>query len=511
MMKPASTAPTEPRRKRPRTTQPIGSQTDLPEIPGVPPDLTPLLVQSLRSATKFFQHSTTIESQSASFSSSQILQQQSSLVDSILNRMELSEEDTTRRKRKERMEEDHQSWLEAVKRRAGGRETNHHQQSVPLSCFRYLWNLGQDHSRIPVRRASLYLCASLLQKSSDCRLYVATDDNLLKWVTCVVDGQKLGAAEQQVSCWQSEARACLSHLSEKYGDLYPKFCVAFLFLEQRCTFSRDTSPSDTNNNAITMPDLRRLRDIAMKYGDREIEKVEKLIKRAHACLDVLVPRMGASPETAIASVPSTRSVIEEDEEDDDIEWEDGDEESNEEVIDHAEAVERTLAEMVSAGGLQGGNLEINLVGKEDEEDSHEATDEKTRKILQKAVNAMESRHMKRLSSWVDALIKADGLVLNGGSLVVMPVDMARKRSQLLEQLLGVKRSLASILASASRLEINVSSIATAEEGQRHQPSVVSNIPPPRQMAVLATAARRRVDHKVARRRSTKLQIKYRTS
>jgi hypothetical protein len=262
-----------------------------------------------------------------------------------------------------------------------------------------------------------------------------------------------------------------------------------------------------------MPDMRRLRDIAMKYGENEIEKVEKLIQRAHGCLDVLVPRMGdhAGSKT-VRAVRALSSIAEEDEhDDDDIEWEDGDEEISEDKTgDHAAAVERTLEAMASAGGFQGGAMEIKLARNENYEDSNDVVDENARKKLRKTVQSIKSQHMKRLSFWVDAMIKADGLVLNGKSLVVMSLDESRKRGELLQRLLDKKQTLASVLASASRLGIYVDAGDTNVPAPRPA-TYASNLPPQRQRAVLAAVAKHRSGSKAAGRRFTKLQIKYRKS
>lgn len=468
------------------------------------------MVESLKSATKFFQYAALTplnpfqEDEESNRSTSQ--PKQSTVVDSILNRMSSSEEEKTRRKRKERMDNDRQTWLNALKRIRGVNDG----KSAPLSCFRYLWDLGQEHCRVAARRASLYLCGALLQKSSECRREVARDDTLLKFVTCVVAAQNLKeTTEQPVSCWQVEALEWLSHLSEEYGNFYPKFRVARSFLEQRCSLSLHTIKTNS-----TMPDMRRLRDIAIKYGDREIEKVEKLIQRAHECLDVLVPRMGDTVDTpggrTARTVTALSSVADSNEDnDDDIEWEDGDEEiSGDITADHAAAVERTLE--VMAGGLQGGLIEINFARNEEDEDSNDVMDEVARKVLQKTAQSIESRHMKRLSSWVDALIKADGLVMNGKSLVVMSVDESRKRGELLQRLFDMKQSLASILASSSRLVISVDAGVTNEPAPNSAAAAAASnlLASQRQRAVLATAARRRSDNKAAGRRSTlKLPIK----
>ena len=294
------------RAQRPRYSQP--NQPDLPEIPGVPYDLTPILVEALKSATRFFSKSDTPFCL-ARPNNSTCSQQSVSVVDSILNRMECSTEEKARQKRLERMQSDCQSWLNAVKRRAS---ESHRKSSntVPMACFRYLWDLGQEHGRVAVRRASLNLCATLLLKSCECRMHVSSEDTLLKWVTCVVDAKDIKASlEIQVSCWQAEALEWLTHLSDSFGEMYPKFRVAQQFLQQRCTASIDSVMTQGNSGA-NMVDLRRIRDIAMKYGDAEVEKVDKLIQRSHKLLDLLVPRMSvAVGETAEAAKPKKANGI----------------------------------------------------------------------------------------------------------------------------------------------------------------------------------------------------------
>jgi hypothetical protein len=198
----------------------------------------------------------------------------------------------------------------------------------------------------------------------------------------------------------------------------------------------------------------------MKHGAREIAATERLVRRAHACLDALVPRMGV--QDGSSSISDSVLINGNDEDDDgDFDWEEGDEHAqlasrdvDESSTDHAAAVERTLAVMESSGGLQGGTLEISLSTRTDDiEDAGHVANEQAREILCQTAEKLSSRHMPRLSAWIDALTKADGLRLDGQSLVAMSVKDSRYRADLLQRLLDIKRTVASVLSSARRLGI----------------------------------------------------------
>jgi hypothetical protein len=100
--------------------------------------------------------------------------------------------------------------------------------------------------------------------------------------------------------------------------------------------------------------------------------------------------------------------------------------------------------------------------------------------------------------------------MNGKSLVVMSVDESRKQGELLQRLFDMKQSLASILASSSRLGISVDAGVTNEPAPNSAAAAAASnlLTSQRQRTVLAAAARHRSDNKVAGRRSTlKLRIK----
>ena len=104
---------------------------------------------------------------------------------------------------------------------------------------------------------------------------------------------------------------------------------------------------------------------------------------------------------------------------------------------HLMAVERTLATMKATGGiLRDGGIEINLAKADDDDEtdrrendaggilggggdgssSFSAADTLNPEILlklQKSVDLLSSRHMLRLTRWLDALVNADNLTVAG--------------------------------------------------------------------------------------------------
>ena len=133
-----------------------------------------------------------------------------------------------------------------------------------------------------------------------------------------------------------------------------------------------------------------------------------------------------------------------DDDDGDIDWEDGDDgfEDDDAVNDsneHFDAVERTLAAMESAGGLRGGEIEINFghpgpsaaatttpvvavagIALEDTEQPTStiasaaavaASNPKLMTRLKKCLRSLSGRHVPRISMWLDGLTNAGNLVL----------------------------------------------------------------------------------------------------
>jgi hypothetical protein len=156
-----------------------------------------------------------------------------------------------------------------------------------------------------------------------------------------------------------------------------------------------------------------------------------------------------------------------DDEESDIDWEDGDEELEQDErqlmatshvqhhhhAHHLLAVDRTLAAMESAGGLRGGELEIDMTTTMTTTSPVAAQqDSRTLEKLRKLVHSLVDRHLPRLSLWLDGLTNADNLVLKSSALVLLPPASTERRQQLVEKLSELKRSVSSILSSAAKLD-----------------------------------------------------------
>jgi len=396
--------------------------------------------------------------------------------------------------------------------------------SVPYACFLYLWDLQQETpTKLHVRRAALYLSYLLLQKSKDCRFHLQMESNLADWIVQMTTVPPKQKREQQESIslalllLQHEALRLLEQLQEQgYGSLYPKIAVAATRLRQQCLPLVTSSKSDGEDDLLSenhptlngndknvttiqsnstvlhrnMVDWRIIRDLALKYGSKELGRLQKIIAKSHESLEILVPRMGQElyeqdkeeeaqdphtiepPNNAAASSVTNDNNEEEDENDEDIDWEDGDEELEEKEqelmanhhhpVHHLLAVDRTLAAMQSAaGGLRGGELEIDMRKTEKEEEAiGKAKDslEARRKVEAKAkltrlVKILREKHLPRLTLWLDGLVNADNLVKkSNAALILLPASSIQQRQMLIRELTASKKSVSSILSSAVRLE-----------------------------------------------------------
>jgi hypothetical protein len=545
-----------------------------------------------------------------------------SVMESIMSRLEKStaalppEEERLAQERTKRKKEALESWLESIHRCVRDQKQYQKRQDdndddgksrfggktcVPLAALQHLWDVGQSNKRLTVRRAALHCCGHLLQKSSDCRRWLFQEGTfLVDWMdalaaaatlastsspssssrsTALTDQQVPGEAAStgtRIRFWQREALLLLQHFVEQgYGDLYPTLTVALLRLKQTCPMvvvsDASTTSGGTNmtsDRVHTMADWRRLRDVALQYAKQEEECVRKLIQRAQACMDILVPRLGEVEPIYQPQLPKAvtstkvcngngndkreeKDDNDEDDDDDDIDWEDGfeeddgiPEENNNEPEQHAAAVERTLAAIETTAGLQSGALEIDFDRQDRPDDT--ATNKEdhalsepavllARARLIKSVGILFDRHMPRLAAWVEGLTCADGLVLQqkdgaASCFVTMSQDQAHRRKDVLGSLLEVKSTVASILQSAQRLGIQEATTAaesreqgsnssnttttTDQPAPRRHPLVAVNLASSTRHEGLESSFQRRrqrlaPDSDVSRQRSNRIQIKYR--
>jgi hypothetical protein len=365
-----NTATKHPSKKRKRQEKLQQYGVDLPEIPGVPVEVIPLLIHALQSCTKFFQHqalsaynqdweNNNKEDGLALPTTSRRRATNNTALENVFSRLDdattahnnkSSEKLQQQKQRNEKMRDAVQSWLQAVKRNVTKAPRYYYDRdkmvtsseprmmrektfygSVPLSCFGYILTLSQDHHRLAVRRAALYMNRLLLEKDAECRRFFLEQDNhLWQWVQGLssssssnsrTDHTKNDFDPTKQRLWQKEGHLLLLQLlDENYDELYPKLRVAEQYLRQSCLFllphhNNDCHPSslssmpfvDDEGTTTNMNSLRKLRDIAMEHGAEELRRIELLLQRCHNCMNVLVPRIGDDNDNASNTIKNTQT------------------------------------------------------------------------------------------------------------------------------------------------------------------------------------------------------------
>ena len=368
----------------------------------------------------------------------------------------------------------------------GNTQEEKERPSIPYAFFLYLWGMQQEHNRVAVRRSALFLSSLLLQKSRDCRYHLEQETNLATWISNIVASKVIWKnpekSTKELPLLHREAYALLSYLIDKgYSDMYPKIGVALKSLRHQCPHLEVSEVSDVTSIA----EYRRLRDLALRYGQEELEHVEKLLRRADECLEILVPRVGTqennldsstanTTESQTARDKSNKNIDDneaisgdggsddDDDDESDIEWEDGDEES---ITGHDEshisAVERTILAMEASATtvLRGGELEIDFDQNAEDVQVDTAVDQAQKatilKKLRKCIQRLSNPHFIRMNAWLNGLRNADSLVLQPGSasLVTLSSEQATLRALLIEQFTQSKQEVSRIISSASRLNV----------------------------------------------------------
>ena len=529
------------KRKKNAPLSSSNAQVELPRIPHVPTELIPQFLQTLQVTTKFFskrpsdaftirdwekenEGSSGASINPSNANTSNTSESNEDVHGSLMDRMhsataaadqaatvaanEASERQASMKRAVHR-------WMEDVKRFARRKQQAATEESttlgnpnatevkerpsVPYAFFLYLWGMQQIHNRVAVRRSALFLSSLLLQKSKDCRQHLELDSQLSDWVSNIVGKGVLwknpDRASKELPLLHREAFATLSFLqSNGYAVMYPKIGVAAKSLRHQCPNLEATDVSTSSS----MPEYRRLRDVALRYGQEETRRVSKLVNKADACLEILVPRVGVT-ETAVVESSHKDSTeattgdqnntndtaqTKDDSSDDesDIDWEDGD--APEDIPlpgSHRSAVDQTIAAMEASGAtmLRGGELEIDFdVPQEEVLDSQSATDEsrnlEARKKLEKYTRQLSERHLNRLTLWLDGLRSADNLTkkTKSASLVTLSSETSRLRVSLIQELTESKEQVSRVLSSASRLNIAVkeqnANAPSIERRQQHR-------------------------------------------
>mmetsp|Transcript_12 Transcript_12/g.15 ORF Transcript_12/g.15 Transcript_12/m.15 type:complete len:520 (+) Transcript_12:65-1624(+) len=490
---------------------------DVVTIAGVPSGVSAALVDAIRKTKSYFKHHSKdiipprLEDDIVEANSIRSHQSES-VVSAILDRIEQSKSIESRRKeerRREKMINTMHSWLGALEKEKGGDPEN----SPAVGCLLYAWKL-QEHEFPIVRRTSLHICGSLLLKDTDCRS--SWKDCLLKWTSSLTDLKHISEKYcEEMAVWQQEGRKWMSAFSTRFPN-DNKFQVALMCIEQRIPLLNGNN--EIVYNGKNMADLRRIRDIAMKHGQKQCKIVEKMLQRSYAYMNVLMPRIGLDDQEQIngedaVSYPEqecAKNVNEDDDDDDNdgVDWEEGDDDAAAET--HAAAVEQTLALMYSTGGLQGGNVEIKLNGHGDGKNTNQRV-EHAKEKLQKIVSLLSTKHLPCLSTWVNSLSQSDNLLLKNGALVMMCSKGITIRQDLTKHLIHVKRNIASVLSAASQLKIKAEESSKLEL-RKTTPGHWSHAYASRRHVTLTCSIDRRgkakMSNEVTKRRSNRIQIKF---
>ena len=408
--------------------------------------------------------------------------------------------------------------------------------SAPPNCQKFLLEIiSNDSNSFHLRRSALALIGEILQRSSDARAYLAIGETLLDFVS-VVEGStnseesdaalsntssSRGANETILSpaaLFQQEATELIYQLASQYGQLYPKFTVASRLLGDMSAHLQMNSQQigtivsgegrRSNNQRNNIHLFRRKRDEALERGPKACQSLERMIDRADYCFKVLLPRWGGfnieinednknnSNELAASDNPISDDASVDLEDDDSIEWEEGDDgllsddEAKEEDrasgndldnSSHVGAVAQTLAVMERSGTLLDGKLSVEVTNHTrnsfaqtelESETREDTTKADARHELEETVKKLSSKRVQRLNQWIHALTYADGMMArsvadpvsssapgNVGtvgpvSVVLLPKDKRTSRGPLLQHMMKLKGEIESVLRSADALGVH---------------------------------------------------------
>jgi len=488
------------------------------QIPGIPPSLSPVLLEAIkvrrRYLSKVAESSVTLRVSEEGVASqppsdnSKVSSSGAERADDLIGKL-AARSDKVALSRSGGETQEHvrlrgraadatKMFLNAVRRDATTRGANNFREnqkasggphSVPVRCLVFLLDLfyaDNEPVKMATRRSALGLAFELLRRSASSRAAFCSADWLKRYVshaTKLSSTSNCRAGSEAVPLEvtvQREAVLLLSELSDKFGSLYPRLMVAHRYLEenQGILCQKDISNEVSSARRKDIDGLRKVRDLAIKWGEKECSRVRKIIRRADKCFEVLVPRLGTAPSQKMCTPQDVKNVISKgnwsDDEDSGIDWEDvydcdnGDEKdygTGASIDNHEAAVERTLEVMEKSQGLEEGALEIDFDKRDDNGEENGQTlhnlesDSSVLQILHLCANTILTEHKPRIDEWVHSLIAADGMTSQrqegsyGSSLVVLDVTLRRKRNETLKMLMGYKRDISRMLTAAGKLGI----------------------------------------------------------
>ena len=438
-------------------------------------------------------------------------------------------------------------------------------KSVTISCLIFILDLVVDQeSKSILRFAALATATNIIQKSTksnECSIFLLSYPikKVIDSIGCVVNQNNTvrSRCDEQwnendwmnnqmlLELWKIFNQLKLqTSKHQNYCNQGPRINVTIRYLEEQrgVVLSKTFHDNGDNNDHLfslllppsmssftkynnnrshisIMKKNRHIRDIALKYGEKEISRVHKLLLYVDDCLNILVQRFGVDnrsiekAETNLKTMQCITNPKEEnkttrmentsddivDDEMDDVDWEDGDDEyelfskkedQEQKERDHRAAVESSIAIMKETGALdQEGYLEVdlnfstngtahcdkdtNILGKGDV-----VAVEAAREKMNKCIMLLSNRYKPRLDAWIHALMNADNMTKTSqldlnhytnndtSSMVLLSISNRKKRVLLLRDLCGLKSNISRAIDLAKKSQ-RVEDSFSSEKSNSH--------------------------------------------
>lgn len=394
--------------------------------------------------------------------------------------------------------------------------------SIAGGCFSFILELIEDSkNKTSLRNAAVCSMRALVLNRRDCRALFTK--HIKRFVDAVGDAKAENNMlssnmyhasirenlSEGIVMMQKNALRLLYDLSDNCHETEPCIMIAKRYLEEQKGINFRTGSYARVKNNAEMVELRRIRDIAMKFSEKECSRIEKILHKMDACFEILVPRFGHNNDILPSSlfsqtskqsgqgsndcgheITELKAENEEDEEEDSIAWEDGDEGvgdiSDNEVVgggtdDHAEAVEQTLAVMKQSGAIHDGVMDISF-GKDEgkvelftpssvSNENKDSIENEAISHLGKCVTSLMKRYA-RIEVWVDAILSADNLTdsnrirsaqgsrstsnpssTEASSLIILPESVRNKKASTVTRLNEMKNRAAFAISNSRRIKM----------------------------------------------------------
>ena len=273
-------------------------------VPGLSIELATLLVQAIKARRKYLSKSSS--------------QEDGDDAGKIQNLQNTADDKTTLFLNELKRQVEHSSSTAASSKSSSrSRKVNKSTSDAPTHCLSFLLEtLSDGTNSFHLRRSALTLMREILERSSDARIFLASGQHLLDFVSIVerVENDQSDVVEEEAeqnagasstnrmspkSLFQLEAIELIHNLASRFGQFYTQFTVASRLLgDVSVNFSMHNNTNNNSDEGRRLSQsqkvriLRRDRDNALEYGPRACKSIEKMISRADEYFRVLVPRFG---------------------------------------------------------------------------------------------------------------------------------------------------------------------------------------------------------------------------